>query len=75
VSTFLSLLFEHTIEGMYSNPGYGGNRGLVGWKDISYVGDIQPLGYTSDEVERCDGRDLVGDTGIVADVLKLLGAL
>jgi hypothetical protein len=75
VSTFLSLLFEHTIEGMYSNPEYGGNRGLVGWKDISYAGDIQPLGYTSDEVERSDGRDPAGDTGIVADVLKLLGAL
>jgi hypothetical protein len=74
-STFLSLLFEHTIEGMYSNPEYGGNRGLAGWKDIDYPGDNQPLGYTSDEVERSDGLDPVADTGIVADVLKLLGAL
>jgi hypothetical protein len=75
VSTFLSLLFEHTIEGMYSNPEYGGNRGLAGWKGISYAGDIQPLGYASDEVERSDGLDPVGDAGIVADVLKLLGSL
>jgi hypothetical protein len=75
VSTFLSLLFEHTIEGMYSNPEYGGNRGLAGWEDISYPGDIQPLGYTSAEVESSDGRDPVGDASIVADVLKLLGAL
>lgn len=75
VSTFLSLLFEHTIDGMYSSPEYGGNRGLAGWKDISYAGDAQPLGYTSDEVERSDGRDPVGDTGIVAEVLKLLGAV
>jgi gluconate 2-dehydrogenase gamma chain len=75
VSMFLSLLFEHTIEGMYSNPEYGGNRGLAGWKDIDYPGDSQPLGYTSDEVERSDGRDPVAGTGIVADVLKLLGAL
>jgi hypothetical protein len=75
VSTFLSLLFEHTIEGMYSNPEYGGNRGLAGWKDISYPGDIQPVGYTSIEVERSDGRDPVGDTAIVADVLKILGSL
>jgi Gluconate 2-dehydrogenase subunit 3 len=74
-STFLSLLFEHTIEGMYGNPEYGGNRGLAGWKDISYPGDSQPLGYPSVEVERSDGRDPVGDTGIVADVLKLLGNL
>ena len=35
-STFLSLLFEHTVEGMYSNPEYGGNRGLAGWTDIGY---------------------------------------
>ena len=75
VSTFLSLLYEHTIEGMYGNPEYGGNRGLAGWKDISYPGDSQPLGYTSVEVERSDGRDPVGEVGIVADLLKLLGAL
>jgi hypothetical protein len=70
--TFLSLLFEHTIEGMYANPEYGGNRGQAGWKDISYPGDVQPLGYTSVEVERSDGRDPVGSAPIVTDVLKIL---
>ncbi len=75
ISGFTSLLFEHTIEGMYASPEYGGNRGLVGWKDISFPGDIQPRGYTSDEVERSDGRDPVNNTAIVADVLKLLGAI
>ena len=74
-STFLALLFEHTIEGMYSNPEYGGNRGQAGWKDIGYPGDIQPRGYSGEEVERSDGRDPVGDTPVVADVLKFLGAL
>ena len=75
VSTFTALLFEHTIEGLYAAPEYGGNRGLVGWKDIGFPGDIQPRGYTSDEVERSDGHDPVDDTGIVADVLKFLGAV
>jgi len=75
VSEFTSLLFEHTIEGLYASPEYGGNRGLAGWKDIAFPGDIQPRGYTPDEVERSDGHDPVQDTGIVADVLKLLGAL
>ena len=75
VSTFLSLLFEHTIEGLYSNPEYGGNRGLAGWKDIGYPGDIQPLGYPSGQVEQSDGHDPVAAGGVVADVLKLLGAL
>jgi hypothetical protein len=75
VSTFTALLFEHTIEGLYANPEYGGNRGLVGWKDIGFPGDIQPRGYTSAEVERSDGPDHLADAGVVADVLKLLGAL
>ena len=75
VSTFAALLFEHTIEGLYAAPEYGGNRGLAGWKDIGFPGDIQPRGYTSDEVERSDGPDPIASTGIVADVLKLLGAV
>src|ERR1700722_2809972 len=69
VSAFLSLLFEHTVEGMYANPEYGGNRGLSGWKDIGYPGDSQPLGYAGTEVERSDGHDPVGDDGVVTDVL------
>lgn len=75
VSEFTSLLFAHTIEGLYASPEYGGNRGLAGWKEIGFPGDIQPRGYTSDEVERSDGHDPVGNTGIVADVLKILGAI
>jgi gluconate 2-dehydrogenase gamma chain len=75
VSTFTALLFEHTIEGLYATPEYGGNRGLAGWKDIGFPGDIQPRGYTSDEVERSDGPDPVDDNGVVADVLRLLGAV
>lgn len=74
-STFTALLFEHTIEGLYANPEYGGNRGLAGWTDIGFPGDIEPRGYTPSEVERSDGRDPVADTGVVADVLKFLGAL
>ena len=77
VSEFTSLLFEHTIEGLYASPEYGGNRNLTGWKEIGFPGDIQPRGYSADEVERSDGHDPVGhdNTGVVADVLKLLGAL
>ena len=75
VSSFTSLLFEHTIEGLYAAPEYGGNRGLAGWKEIGFPGDVQPRGYTADEVSRSDGHDPVEGTGIVADVIKLLGAL
>jgi len=75
VSSFMLLLFEHTIEGLYAAPEYGGNRDLTGWKEIGFPGDIQPRGYTADEVSRSDGHDPVDNTGIVADVLKLLGSL
>jgi len=75
VSSFTSLLFEHTIEGLYAAPEYGGNRNLAGWQDIAFPGDIQPRGYTPDEVSQSDGPDPVDNTGIVADVLKLLGSL
>ena len=75
VSSFTSLLFEHTVEGLYAVPEYGGNQGLAGWKDIGYPGDSQPRGYTPDEVSRSDGPDRVDDTGVVADALKFLGAL
>jgi hypothetical protein len=75
VSTFTSLLFEHTIEGLYASPEYGGNRGLAGWRDIGFPGDVQPRGYTGEEVERSDGSDPLRQTPIVADVLRLLGAV
>jgi hypothetical protein len=75
VSAFTSLLFQHTIEGLYGAPEYGGNRGRSGWKEIGFPGDIQPRGYTPDEVERSDGHDPVQQSPIIADVIKLLGAV
>ena len=52
------LLYEHACEGMYGAPEYGGNRGLVGWRYIGFAGDVQPRGYTDDEVE---GREQLDD--------------
>jgi hypothetical protein len=75
VAQFTALLFEHTIEGLYASPEYGGNRNLAGWQEIGFPGDVQPRGYTADEVERSDGHDPIDNTGIVADVLKILDAL
>ncbi len=47
---FLMLLHEHACEGMYGAPAYGGNRGLVGWSNSNFEGDVQPRGYTDEEV-------------------------
>ena len=37
-------------EGMYGAPEYGGNRDAAGWAAIDFPGDVQPRGYTDDEV-------------------------
>lgn len=47
---FKDLLHTHACEGAYAAPEYGGNRGLRGWTAIEYVGDVQPRGYTDEEV-------------------------
>lgn len=43
---FVAQLYQHAIEGMYAPPEYGGNKDLVGWKYIRFLGDTQPLGYS-----------------------------
>jgi gluconate 2-dehydrogenase subunit 3-like protein len=47
---FTELLYEHACEGMYGAPEYGGNRNLVGWQYVDFEGDVQPRGFTDDEV-------------------------
>ena len=49
---FLELIHEHACEGMYGAPEYGGNRDLVGWNYIGFAGDVQPRGYTDEEVSQ-----------------------
>jgi Gluconate 2-dehydrogenase subunit 3 len=50
--TFTRLLHDHACEGMYGAPEYGGNRDLVGWRNIGWDGDVQPRGYTDEEVSQ-----------------------
>jgi hypothetical protein len=50
VADFKQLLYEHACEGAYGAPEYGGNRDLGGWRAIGFEGDVQPRGYTDDEV-------------------------
>ena len=49
---FKALLYAHACEGAYGAPEYGGNRGLRGWSAIQYDGDVQPRGYTDEEVRK-----------------------
>ena len=47
---FTDMLYGHCCEGMYGAPEYGGNRDLAGWKAIGFDGDVQPRGWTDEEV-------------------------
>jgi len=69
---FMSLMFGHAIEGMYSAPEYGGNADLVGWHEISWQGDRQPIGYSDKQVSLSDGPDVYVPTGVGKQLLALL---
>jgi hypothetical protein len=47
---FTALLYDHVCEGMYGAPEYGGNRDGSAWRAIGFDGDVQPRGWTDDEV-------------------------
>ena len=36
---FYSMFRQNVLEGMLSDPAYGGNRNMVGWKQIGFPGD------------------------------------
>lgn len=73
-SGFTDMLLAHSIEGMYSVPEYGGNRGLVGWRDIGFPGDVQPRGFTAKEVSSALSSEPYTPTAAVKQVLDLISA-
>jgi gluconate 2-dehydrogenase gamma chain len=52
-SRFFTLLYGHTIEGMFSDPVHGGNASLIGWAMIGYPG---PRMSYRDEIDKYHGR-------------------
>lgn len=63
VATFFELLHANTIEGFFSDPIYGGNRDMAGWKLIGFPG------------ARYDYRDYLDHNGaaIALDPVGLMG--
>jgi Gluconate 2-dehydrogenase subunit 3 len=47
---FRDLLYTHACEGLYGAPEYGGNPDGSVWRAIEFPGDVQPRGYTDEEV-------------------------
>jgi len=50
VPDFKALLYQHACEGAYAAPEYGGNRDGAAWQAVQFPGDVQPRGYTDEEV-------------------------
>ena len=50
VQELVGVAFANTLEAVYGPPEYGGNHAGLGWQAISFPGDVQPRGYTDDEV-------------------------
>ena len=42
--TFYALLYDNVVEGMFSDPVYGGNRNKAGWKILGFPGAIATNG-------------------------------
>ena len=47
---FKRIVYKHACEGCYGAPEYGGNHDLAGWRAIRFEGDVQPRGFTDEEV-------------------------
>jgi gluconate 2-dehydrogenase gamma chain len=44
-SDFFGALFNHTMEGVYSHPAYGGNRDYRAWQAVGYAGDVHGVRF------------------------------
>ena len=48
VGQFFRIVREHTVQGFFGDPAYGGNRDTVGWKLVGFPG--AQWGYTSEQM-------------------------
>jgi hypothetical protein len=82
IAAVVDLAVTHTLEFLYGAPEYGGNRQLVGWTSTDWDGDVQPRGWTREQVENPEPsppldlvEDLLGDlAGQGATALVALGS-
>src|SRR5205807_8391651 len=70
LQTFVSIALVHTLEAMYGNPEYGGNKNLVGWKTTHWPGDTQPRGFTPAQVSTPESTTLGMSQSEAQDALK-----
>jgi gluconate 2-dehydrogenase gamma chain len=59
---FFTTLRTHTIEGMFADPIYGGNRDFAGWRLIGFPG--AQFGYTAKDIDSKEAYSRTPVTGI-----------
>lgn len=47
-AAFFAMVWAHTIEGMFCDPAYGGNRNAAGWRLIGFPG--AQFGYSAEDM-------------------------
>ena len=55
LQTFFNLVLTHTMEGLFSDPIYGGNRDFAGWRAVNYPGAHYV--YTEEEQQNFEPLD------------------
>ena len=65
VRTFWGTVYQTVMEGMFSDPIYGGNRDKAGWKLIGFPGVIA---VHRDNVEKYRGKKYTADILGIADL-------
>jgi hypothetical protein len=55
IAELLDVAWPHTWQLMYGAPEYGANRELVSWRYTNYAGDVQPRGWTREQIEQPGG--------------------
>lgn len=62
---FWNILYQTVMEGMFSDPIYGGNRNKVGWRLIGFPGVVA---FNRENVKNYLDRELPGDPVSIEDI-------
>lgn len=54
IRALMDVAYPDTLDAMYGPPEYGGNCDLSGWAYTGFDGDVQPRGYTAEQVVNAD---------------------
>jgi hypothetical protein len=55
LAAFVGLALSLTLDAVYGEPTYGGNRDRAGWRPLDWPGFTQPDGFTHSQVSAPDG--------------------